>query len=259
MAKKNSASDTFKPNNNPAKVKIAKEVLTNVNILTGIDMHSEAANILRAEEARLAEVNRVLATHGFDIFAHSSQVDLIKEGKISCGKFLISKNNLNAELLHDDTIGIWLWLIKDPEVTKIIVSRAGKSRRQYVVPDLNQNFRVLQARSNGMTDDSYLYNIIDWKKRKRNEGHFDGTKGFFIGKTSLQLHLGSNVTAIQIEVLQDSEGSPILFFYERRTDNSSIAFGYCSARPIGLTSSPGVAIEALDNACSKPSPPYGDE
>lgn len=166
MAKKNSASDTFKPNNNPAKVKIVKEVLTNVNILTEIDMNSEAANILRVEEARIAEVNRVLATHGFDNFVHSSQVDLIKEGKTSRGKFLISKSNLNEELLHDDTTGIWLWLIKDPE-TKIIVSRAGKSRRQYVIPDLNQNFRVLQARSNGRSDDSYLYNIIDWKKKSR--------------------------------------------------------------------------------------------
>lgn len=258
MAKKNPANDIIKPSNNPAKVKITKEVLTNVNVITGIDRHSEAANILRAEEARLAEVNRVLATHGFDIFVHSSQADLMREGKTSLGKFLISKNNLNEELLHDDTTGIWLWLIKDPS-TKIIVSRAGKSRRQYVIPDLNQNFRVLQARSNGRSDDSYLYNIIDWKKKKQNEDHFNGTKGFFVGKTSLQLHLGSNVAGILIEVLQDSEGSPILFFYERRNDNSSVAFGYCSARPIGTSSSSGVAVEALDNACSRPSPPYGDE
>ncbi len=254
-----------------AKKKIPTEILTNPNKIKEVKKNSqfgfETFKILPLPTAfteHIAEINNAFSTHGIDL---TNYLDDIKSGKTSCGKYFLSKEYLTALFDDEQTLGLWIWLMKEGTNTWIITSNAGRTLSMHKIPDLNRRYMVHNKDESDGTVfimRSYYRDDMSWKNIKKNEGHFNGTKGFFVGKFVTNYHLSGAVRGIQIEVLQESDGSPTLCFYQV-LNRQVVPFGYCQAKPRELSFSEvpdpgaglGVSLGPLGSAsCSRPCPTY---
>lgn len=169
--------------------------------------------------------------------------------------FFVKKSNFVNKLFktsitskRTDIIGIWIWLIKEGPETKIIITRANKAITETIIPELELTYQIHRNSLDGFTENYIENNDMAWKNFKKNEGLFNGIRGFFMGKGKIQSELDRVSTeGIQFEVWQRSDGSPTIF--------ANRIFNRTEADSIGSTLS---VIFANGASCSRPSPPYGE-
>jgi hypothetical protein len=258
MANPKKTTEKITKPNNPAAIKPTKG--TTITPIFAINTGSYTPTISDAERRRIDAINHTNAINGIDFpVHHRSEIEDDKAGKTSCGKFYFRNIYLGWLLLNPGVNGIWIWLIKDGSETKLIVSRAGMANSFYRIPELlTYSFQIHQSFNNGLTERYVDSNDLAWKNAKISEGRFRGIKGFFVGKDVLLNTATLETDGIQIEVMQDSEGFPMLCYYNLMWDNSLKGLGVSKSRGIETPSEPGVAVEATGASCSRPSPPYGE-
>lgn len=169
--------------------------------------------------------------------------------------FFIKKSNFINNLFKTsiasksvDIVGIWIWLIKEGAETKIIVTRANKAIAETIIPELELRYQIHRNTLDGFTENYIENNDMTWKNLKKNEGFFNGIRGFFMGKGKIQSELDKAATeGIQFEVWQRSDGSPTIF--ANRVFNRTLTEHIGSTLP---------EIFVTGASCSRPSPPYGE-
>lgn len=258
MAKPKKTTERIVKPNNPAAVPTAKG--TTITPIFAVNNGPYVVSIPEAERRRIDMLNQNNSINGIDFpIHHGSEIEYDREGKTSCGKFYFRNIYLGWLLLNTGVNGIWIWLIKDGSETKLIVSRAGMANSHYRIPELlTYNYQIHESFNNGLTERYVDSNDLAWKNAKINEGRFGGIKGFFVGKEVLLNTATIETDGLQIEVMQDSEGYPMLCYYSLMWDSTLTALGVSKSTGIETPSGPGVAVEATGSACSRPSPPYGE-
>lgn len=258
MAKPKKTVEKITKTNNSAAITPQKS--TTITPIFAVNTGSYTPTMSDAEKRRYEAINIDNSINGIDFPEHHlSEIEDDRTGKTSCGKFYFRNIYLGWLLLNPGVNGIWIWLIKDGSETKLVVSRAGMANSMNRIPELlTYSFQIHQSYNNGLTEKYFDSNDTVWKNAKINEGRFSGIKGFFIGKEVLLNTITTETDGIQIEVMQDTEGYPMLCFYNLMWDNSLKGLGVSKSRGIETTSEPGVAVEATGSACSRPSPPYGE-
>lgn len=258
MAKPKKTTDTFENKENVAVIKTNKS--TKITPVILVSPGALTPTISETKRKRIENINLTNAGNGIDFPEHhQSEIENDRAGKTTCGKYYFRNIYLGWLLLNPGVNGIWIWLVKDGSETKLIVSRAGMSNSFYIIPELlTYSYQIHQSYNNGLTEKYIDSNDLVWKNAKKNEGRFNGIKGFFIGKDVLLNTITPETDGIQIEVMQDSEGFPMLCYYKLMWNNTLQGIGVSKSKGIETNSEPGVAIEATGAACSRPSPPYGE-
>jgi hypothetical protein len=230
--------------------------------------------VLESERQRIDGINYSLENGGFDpgFLFDGRKGD--RDGLTSGGVFFLGKNYLTELLSHSDTIGIWIWLIKVGDETQIIVSRAGRSSNPQIIPDLNLPFQIHRVDNRiGISESFEQSTDLAWKELKKNEGRFNITKGFFVGKRAILTNLGETeldeiITGALVEVFQDSDNFPYLGLYKFNSRKLITEFGRTfpdrtqPKTPIIPGIIPGMQepkhFSTLGGGSnSRPSPPYG--
>lgn len=169
------------------------------------------------------------------------------------GTFYIKKTTFANEIfrvrLDKNIIGVWIWLIKEGSETKIIVSKAEKAFSELIIPEAPLNYKIFSNSSDyrGTSKTSF---DLPWKELKKNEGHFGGIKGFFVGREQINQALEETTFGIQIKVWQMPDNLPILSF-------TQVNFGN-RFKDLGITE---IFINPPEGAggggtTTRPSPPY---
>jgi hypothetical protein len=191
---------------------------------------------------RINEINENFKNDGWDS-------NSVPSTAVLKGTFYIKKTTFKNEIfrvrLDKNIIGIWIWLIEEGNETKIIISKAEKALSEFIIPEAPLNYKIFSNSTDyrGISRTSF---DLGWKELKKNEGHFSGIKGFFIGQERINRALDTTTLGIQIKVWKDSDNLPSLIFIQVNEGNIFNNLGVAkTARilPIGGTT-------------TRPSPPY---
>jgi hypothetical protein len=195
---------------------------------------------------RANEINESFKNDGWDSNSVPSTATLK-------GTFYIKKTTFKNEIfrvrLDKNIIGVWIWLIKEGSETKIIISKAERALSEIIIPEAPLNYKIFSNSTDyrGISRTSF---DLAWKELKKNEGHFAGIKGFFVGRERINQALDEATLGIQIKVWQDTDNLPTLSFtqvnFGNRFENLGITNIHISPPAGG----------AGGGTTTRPSPPF---
>jgi hypothetical protein len=180
-------------------------------------------------------------------------------GGVLRAKFYLEKSTFQSTLFVSESggatiIGNWIWLIMDGAEYKLIVSKAQATTLENKIPESNSAFQILSNSGESLSENRVQSSNFDWKNAKVNEGLFNGTKGFFVGKGALNnfcLNM-PDTDGLQLELWQLPDGSPVLYFSRVWGDKRNI-------NTFGSTTTVTVLIDDGEGmAGSRPCPPYSN-
>lgn len=180
-------------------------------------------------------------------------------GGVLRAKFYIEKSTFQSILFATESasvsvIGNWIWLIRDGAAYKLIISKAQSATLENKIPEPNWAFYVLSDSGNSFTENRVVSSDFAWKSAKIDEGLYNGTKGFFVGKGALNNFCLNqpDTDGLQIELWQLPDGSPVLYF-------SRVWGGKRNIDTFGSTSIVRVLVDDGEGmAGSRPCPPYSN-
>lgn len=196
-------------------------------------------------DRRMNEINENFKNDGWDS-------NSVPSTAVLKGTFYVKKTTFKNEIfrvrLDKNIIGVWIWLIKEGNNTNIIISKAEKALSEFVIPEAPLNYKIF-SNSTDYRGTSKTSFDLPWKEIKKNEGHFGGIKGFFVGRERINQVLEETTLGIQIKVWQSTSNLPILSFTQVNFGNRFNNLG------IAKTST----IQTIGGTTTRPSPPYREE